>query len=77
MRPGRRRVAVEILVKENQIVPVGIVLAFPRFAVKGAAAGRRIAREDPDEPLGQRLRHFAERDGLLDRARGATVPSGP
>ena len=51
-------VAVEILVKENQIVPVGIVLELALVAVKGAAAGRLIAREDPDQPLGQRSAPF-------------------
>src|SRR5262249_16126571 len=53
------RVAVEVLVEEDQVAPVRIVLELADGTVDGPAP-RLVAREDADHPVGNVLRHLPQ-----------------
>src|SRR6202158_2410705 len=55
-------VAVVILVKQDQVAPMGIVLHLRVFTGRGTAAGG-IARENRDHPLGKLPRELRRCDG--------------
>src|SRR5262249_35736232 len=60
-------IAVEVLVEEEQVAPVGVVLKGARPAMDGAASSLRVAREDVNQSLSDRSGHLAERDWLPQR----------
>src|ERR1041384_592790 len=58
------RVAVVILVQEDQVSPVRILLELAVVRVHGATS-RVIAGEDADHRIGEPSRHLLETDGCL------------
>src|SRR5262245_53108174 len=74
---ARAVVTVEVLVEEDQIIPVRVILEGVLSPMNGTAAGRRVAREYVDQPLGDRSRHLAECDRLAPRAWSGYRVVGP